>query len=119
MSLWSFGSSKRSQPKATFMSTPAPTKYSLPSKAIEGPKFHMGLKLDNMSSIGQAVNQKRGNPGPHYDPNLNAVKKKLPAFTMAVRTTTQNKKVVPAPGAYNTISYSKKKAPAFSFGSAA
>lgn len=56
MSLWSFGSSKRQQPKGTYMSTPAPTKYNLPSKVVEGPKFHMGLKLDNMSSIGQAVN---------------------------------------------------------------
>lgn len=45
---WSFGTGTRSKStgKAN-LTSPAPGTYSTPSKAIEGPKFHMGLKLDN------------------------------------------------------------------------
>lgn len=49
---WSFGSSKRTQVGKKNLATPAPGTYEIPSKAVDGPKFNMGLKLDNMSSIG-------------------------------------------------------------------
>lgn len=55
MAQWKFGSSMRS-PLAATKNVPGPAAYKPPSKAVEGPRFHMGLKLDNRSSIGTYVN---------------------------------------------------------------
>lgn len=63
---WGFGSSTRpsiNQVKAT----PGAGKYEIPSKVVEGPAFHMGLKLENHSAIGGLKNP---NPAPNnYDNN--------------------------------------------------
>jgi hypothetical protein len=44
---WSFGSGKRSNLATTSLDTPAPGTYQLETKVGEGPKYHLGLKLDN------------------------------------------------------------------------
>ena len=44
---WSFGSGKRSNLASTGLFTPAPGTYKFVSHTIEGPKYHMGLKLDS------------------------------------------------------------------------
>lgn len=49
---WSFGRSKRNELATTSKDTPAPGTYSTEKKVAEGPKYHLGLKLDNLSSIG-------------------------------------------------------------------
>ena len=44
---WSFGTSKRNELATTSKDTPAPGTYSTEKKFVEGPKYHLGLKLDN------------------------------------------------------------------------
>ena len=51
MASWSFGSSKR-QPLSKQNNVPGAGTYVHQSRAVEGPQFNMGLKLDNQSSIG-------------------------------------------------------------------
>lgn len=85
---WTFGTGGRSAStgKAN-LNTPAPGTYSTPSKAIEGPKFHMGLKLDNQSSIGTMTRTTAINPGPgNYNPNFTKTVKTLPSYSLKSRT---------------------------------
>lgn len=51
---WSFGTSTRPALNQT-KNTPGAGTYDIPGKAIEGPAFVIGLKLDNQSSIGLTV----------------------------------------------------------------
>jgi len=44
--VWSFGTSQRPAPYPS-KKTPGAGAYDPPSKIVEGPQFHMGLKLDN------------------------------------------------------------------------
>lgn len=51
---FSFGSGPQRQSMSqTNLMTPAPNSYAIASKGIEGPKFAMGLKLENLSMVGQ------------------------------------------------------------------
>ena len=43
---WSFGSGQRAKLASMGLTTPAPGTYSLPSRAVEGPKYPMGSKID-------------------------------------------------------------------------
>lgn len=60
---WKFGTGPRSKLAGNSF-TPGPQAYKLTSKAVEGSKFSLGLKLESTSTIGTAVAQTRGNPGP-------------------------------------------------------
>jgi hypothetical protein len=60
---WKFGTGPRSKLAGNSF-TPGPQAYKLASKAVEGSKFSLGLKLESTSTIGAAVAQTRGNPGP-------------------------------------------------------
>jgi len=81
---------------------PGPGNYNPASKAIEGPKFLMGLKLDNMSSIGLSVAKTKANPGAGtYDADYTKSKKRLPSYSMKARHADLKKLTVPGPGAYN------------------
>lgn len=82
---WVIGSSQRNSMNSKTL-TPAPNAYSPPSKGVEGSKFSMGLKLDNMSSIGTVTRRTMFNPGAgNYDPDYKVSKRKMPAFTMVAR----------------------------------
>ena len=98
---------------------PGPNTYDIPQRAVEGPKFHMGLKLDNQSAIGTHQRKTKGNPGAgKYQPDYTVTKKKLPAFSMLSRHADAQKMRSPGPGTYES-KMNKKSAPLFSFGSAA
>jgi len=49
---WSFGTGPRSKLGACSLNVPAPGTYVVPNRAVEGPNFTLGQKLDNQSSIG-------------------------------------------------------------------
>lgn len=51
---WSFGTSQR-QSLNNAKNVPGAGTYDIHSRAVEGPAFAMGLKMDNMSSIGITV----------------------------------------------------------------
>lgn len=81
---------------------PGPGNYNPASKAIEGPKFGMGLKLDNRSTIGMSVAKTKGNPGAGtYDADYKKAKKGMPSYTIKGRYLDPTKLTVPGPGAYN------------------
>ena len=99
---WSFGTGKRKD-LGINTKTPGPGGYNVPSKAVEGRKFNMGLKLDNQSSIGVEQRKTAGNPGAgNYNPDYSATKQKLPAFSMQSRHSDSKRMKVPGPGAYNS-----------------
>lgn len=71
---WKFGTSMRT-PLNNAKNVPGPNAYQPPSKAIEGPTFHMGLKLDSRSSIGAHVQRTKFVPGAGvYDPDYKKTK---------------------------------------------
>jgi hypothetical protein len=83
--------------------TPGPNAYKLASKAVEGPKFFLGLKLENTSTIGVAVNQTRGNPGAGtYSGDFTKIKKREAAFSIKGRHADLKSMAVPGPGTYTT-----------------
>lgn len=82
---WSFGSGQRSS-LSTAKNTPGPNVYNLSSKAVEGRKYNMGLKLDNMSSIGCHVNKTKFVPGAGtYNPNYSANKGLAARYSIKAR----------------------------------
>jgi hypothetical protein len=71
------------------------------SKAIEGPKFIMGLKLEKQSLIGAAVAKTAGNPGPGgYDADFTKTKTRFGAYSMKARHDDLKSLNVPGPGTY-------------------
>jgi hypothetical protein len=73
----------------------------LGGKCTEGPKFNMGLKLENFSTIGQAVNKTRGNPGPGgYNADYTKAKKRMASYSMKARHPHLKGDDVPGPGQY-------------------
>ena len=60
---WKFGTSKRKDLTNGNLSVPAPGNYEISSKAIEGPKFCIGLKTLNEMEINDKVNRNRPGPG--------------------------------------------------------
>lgn len=71
------------------------------SKAVEGPKFIMGLKLEKQSLIGAAVAKTAGNPGPGgYNADFTKTKKKFGSYSMKARHDDLKRLNVPGPGTY-------------------
>lgn len=71
------------------------------SKAIEGPKFIMGLKLEKASLIGSAVAKTVANPGPGgYNADYTKTKKSYGSFSIKARYKDAEKLNVPGPGTY-------------------
>lgn len=84
---WGFGSSKRQNLTDKKMNIPAPGQYLIPAKMGEGPRYHMGSKIEANSSIGTETRKTRGNPGPGaYKPSFSSVFKSEGNFTLKSRT---------------------------------
>ena len=80
---------------------PGPGGYDQRSKAVEGPKFIMGLKLENTSLIGTSVAKTAANPGPGgYNADYTISKKKMGAYSMKARHADLKSMNVPGPGTY-------------------
>jgi len=115
---YSFGTGKRHD-LGSGSKTPAPGTYPFQSKAIEGSRFSMGLKLDNQSSIGIEQKKVQGNPGAGtYNPDFKKIANFHGAYSMVSRPKFKDEEKAPGPGAYAPISAQKKERPAFIFGSA-
>ena len=66
--LWGFGSGKRGGLTVGKSDAPSMQTYSIPSKAVEGSKWVMGLKLDNRGALSTNVLKVPG-PG-NYNPDF-------------------------------------------------
>ena len=102
------------------MTSPAPGTYKIPPKSIEGPKFVMGLKLENQSAVGSYQKKVAANPGAGtYNPDYRKVKKHMPAFSMRVKHKGDSAQKVPGPGTYDSnFTPTKSRGPTYGFGSA-
>lgn len=78
--------------------------YNIPSRAVEGRKWIMGMKLEKQSVMGSARNDAPG-PG-NYDPNYRNVIQSLPKFSIKGRYKNQKPAEVPGPGAYSSNFFS-------------
>lgn len=115
---WSFGSGQRAKLASVGLTTPAPGTYNVPNRAIEGPKYPMGSKIEANSAFGVEQRKTRGNPGPgNYNPDFSKSVKNPGAFSMKSRPQTKAEDRAPGPGAYSSAN-ANKKGPAFGFGSA-
>lgn len=82
--------------------------YSIPSRAVEGSKWFMGLKLDKMGSL----SVKSLVPGPGtYDGDYQATTRSLPKYSIKGRYATLKRLNVPGPGTYVSTLSDKKAAP--------
>lgn len=118
MPSYSFGSGKRPDFGGN-SKTPAPGSYGINSKAVEGPKYMMGLKLDNHSSIATEQKKTKSNPGPgNYNPDHTKTSKFYGSFSMKSRPIEKDVYRAPGPGAYTSSANNKIRAPSFGFGSA-
>lgn len=98
--------------------SPSMQSYNIPSKAVEGSKWAMGLKLTNGAAIGGDEKQQKNTPGPgNYDPDYKAGVEKKPAYSMKGRYKAEKRLDVPGPGTYNKSFVDQKSAPKFGFGS--
>lgn len=89
--------------------------YDIPSKAVEGSKWNMGLKLENKSMTASA---KQLGPGPgKYNPDFNSNVTKYPEFSMKGRYKEVRKLNVPGPGHYEKTFVVHQKSPNYGFGS--
>lgn len=82
----------------------------------------MGLKLDNMSSIGQSVNKTKFVPGAGtYHPDYSCNKRLAARYSMKARHGDLKKMEVPGPGAYHgtavQVASNKKRGATYKFGS--
>jgi hypothetical protein len=92
--------------------------YTTPSKAIEGPKWNMGLKLEKLGAI--SPEKTRYIPGPGaYQPDYNRNLTRLPSYSMKGRYLESTKLIVPGPGAYESPTKNQTTSPSFGFGSSA
>lgn len=114
--VWSFGSSTR-PPLNNVRNVPGAGTYDLKSKAIEGPAFVMGLKLDKLSAIGASSNSKVPAPNTYDQSKYATVKPHAPAFSMKSRYALQKSMAVPGPGTYDSKTPEKKRPASFVFGS--
>mmetsp|Transcript_5502 Transcript_5502/g.9339 ORF Transcript_5502/g.9339 Transcript_5502/m.9339 type:complete len:344 (-) Transcript_5502:28-1059(-) len=113
--LWVFGSSKRQGLTVGKNCAPSMQSYNIPSRAVEGSKWIMGLKLDNQSAI--QTSAKKFVPGPgNYNLDYNNTEKAMPKFSIKGRYKDQKKLQVPGPGTYQKSLVDKKAAPSFGFG---
>jgi hypothetical protein len=61
---WSFGTSHRPALN-NVKNVPGAGTYDITSRAVEGPAFYIGEKIENQSSIGQSLAKVAKNPGPN------------------------------------------------------
>ncbi len=73
--------------------------YNIPSKAIEGSKWIMGLKLENQAAISSKPKMYVPGPG-NYNPEFKFAENAMPSYSMKGRYHDQKKLVVPGPGTY-------------------
>ena len=113
---WVFGTSKRSGLTVGKSVAPSMQSYTIPSRAVEGNKWSLGLKLDNRGALAQ--NKSVIVPGAGtYEPNYRAEAKKDPSFSIKGRYREPKKLDVPGPGTYAGNLSDKKAAPSYGFGS--
>jgi len=101
------------------MKTPAPGTYNAADKTgNEGPKFHIGAKLENQSAIATEQKKVKVNPGPGaYQPQYENTVKKEASYTLKSRHGRKELQDAPGPGAYQPgIGSAKKEAPSYRFG---
>eukprot|EP00347_Sterkiella_histriomuscorum_P004831 403358922 len=118
---WGFGSSSRPSFGEKKFSLPGPGDYQIPSRAVEGPQYVMGLKSQKDQSSSQ-----QELPGPGYYLIEDSKPPKLknePKFSIGKSkrvdlANLKNKRNIPGPGQYQTIDDSslKKHIPQFAFG---
>lgn len=90
--------------------------YTIPSRAVEGSKWSLGLKLDNRGAL--STNKSVVVPGAGtYNPDYKAEAKRDPSFSMKGRYKDLNRLNVPGPGTYAKNLSDKKQAPSYGFGS--
>lgn len=98
---WSFGSSQRANFGAVGLKTPAPGTYNTEKKSTEGPKYAMGLKLDENSLIEQERRCQRGKPGPGaYNPDYAKLVHSSGGFSLKGKISMKEENRAPGPGAY-------------------
>ena len=111
---WGFGTSKRPGLTAGKNCAPSMQTYNIPSKAVEGSAWHMGLKLEK----GGAMGVKSVSPGPGtYNGNYRVQAASDPTYTLKGRYPAMKRLNVPGPGTYEKKLIDKKSAPSFGFGS--
>ena len=114
---WGFGTSKRGPLQHGKNEAPSMQSYNIPSKAVEGSKWYMGLKLEKHGSL----SVKSLVPGPGtYDGDYRAQVKSLPKYSMKGKYPDPKKLQVPGPGTYSDIKnkmVDKQSAPSYGFGS--
>lgn len=99
---WGFGSSQRGGLVEGKVVSPSMQTYNIPSKAVEGSKWAMGIKLIPGAPIGGDAVKQKNTPGPgNYDPDFKAQAKSMAAYSMKGRYAPPKKLDVPGPGAYN------------------
>jgi hypothetical protein len=92
--------------------------YTTPSKAIEGPKWNMGLKLEKLGAISPEKTKFIPGPGA-YQPDYNKNLIQLPSYSMKGRHLESTKLIVPGPGTYESPKKNLRSSPSFGFGSSA
>lgn len=112
-----FGYGDRSYLNRTF-TAPGPGSYQAPTKIGEGPKFHMGVKLEDQSIAKKAALI----PSPvAYNPKVEYAKEKMAVFSIgkSLRPSVARSSKVPGPGSYYdpTVLTSFKESPQYGFGS--
>lgn len=99
---WGFGSGQRGGLVDGKVVSPSMQTYNIPSKAVEGNAWCMGIKLTNGAAIGGDAEKQKNTPGPgNYHPNLSSANKSMPSFSIKGRYAAQKKLNVPGPGTYN------------------
>lgn len=84
--------------------------YNIPSRAVEGSKWCMGLKLNKGAAI--SGENTKGVPGPgNYNPDFAKSQTCKPSYSMKGRYKEAKKLDVPGPGTYNKSLVDKKSAP--------
>lgn len=88
--------------------------YNIPSRAVEGQQWQMGLKLEKHGSL----SVKSLVPGPGtYDGDYKIQAKSLPKYSMKGKYRDAKRLNVPGPGTYiNNSLTDKKLAPSYGFG---
>ncbi len=91
---------------------PGPGGYDIPSRAVEGRKYVIGLRLDKHSALNPTKHM-RSIPSPDkYLPTTIYIKSKAPAFSMGhKRKDSSERNSIPGPGEYSPNSKTLKFVP--------
>ena len=95
--------------------SPSCQTYNIPSRAVEGAKWIMGVKLDRQGALGAPGGQHVPGPG-NYDPDYKSVQPTLPKFSIKGRYPDARRMEVPGPGTYQKGFGDKLASPSFGFG---